>query len=268
MVFLPKLLELISREAPAVNIHTVQVPAQRMRAVALNPATWISPWDIRRVEGSIHQQVLFEEHYVGIVRANHPTIRDSITFEQFLRTPHLVYQPSGGGHGSQENVVDKAFWAAGVERRVAVRVAHTMGITSMVSNTGLAGSGPAPPRAGLRHARGCHGARTADRHSQFNIAQYWHDRFHTDPGNRWLRSVFARLYGRPRRTGARQRLGSRIGRRPERGHPPRSHPSFPEDIPRISTGDLTVAVREPYRPERRVNRPRRAASLEWTRRRK
>jgi DNA-binding transcriptional LysR family regulator len=35
MVFLPKLLELISREAPAVNIHTVQVPAQRMRGVAL-----------------------------------------------------------------------------------------------------------------------------------------------------------------------------------------------------------------------------------------
>jgi DNA-binding transcriptional LysR family regulator len=31
---------------------------------------------------------------------------------------------------------------------------------------------------------------------KFNIAQYWHDRFHTDPGNRWLRSVFARLYGR------------------------------------------------------------------------
>ena len=35
MVFLPKLLDLISREAPAVNIHTVQVPAQRMRGVAL-----------------------------------------------------------------------------------------------------------------------------------------------------------------------------------------------------------------------------------------
>ncbi len=31
---------------------------------------------------------------------------------------------------------------------------------------------------------------------KFNIAQYWHDRFHTDPGNRWLRGVFARLYGR------------------------------------------------------------------------
>jgi hypothetical protein len=30
----------------------------------------------------------------------------------------------------------------------------------------------------------------------FSIAQYWHDRFHADPGNRWLRKVFLRLYGR------------------------------------------------------------------------
>lgn len=26
------------------------------------------------------------------------------------------------------------------------------------------------------------------------IAQYWHARFDADPGNRWLRSAFARLY--------------------------------------------------------------------------
>ena len=197
MVFLPKLLELISREAPAVNIHTVQVPAQRMRGVALESGDVdLAVGYFEEFEGSIHQQVLFEEHYVGMVRTNHPTIRDTITFEQFLQTPHLVYQPSGGGHSSQDSVVDKAFWAAGVERRVAVRVAHTMGITSMVSNTDLLVVVP------HRLARAC--VELVDVTvlelpidiPKFNIAQYWHERFHTDPGNRWLRGVFARLYGR------------------------------------------------------------------------
>jgi len=101
MVFLPKLLDLISREAPAVNIHTVQVPAQRMRGVALESGDVdLAVGYFEEFEGSIHQQVLFEEHYVGIVRANHPTIHDTITFEQFLQTPHLVYQLSGGGYSS------------------------------------------------------------------------------------------------------------------------------------------------------------------------
>jgi len=25
--------------------------------------------------------------------------------------------------------------------------------------------------------------------------EYWHERYHTDPGNRWLRNLFAQLYG-------------------------------------------------------------------------
>jgi DNA-binding transcriptional LysR family regulator len=197
MVFLPKLLDLIAREAPAVNIHTVQVPPSRMRGVALESGDVdLAVGYFEEFEGTIHQQVLFEEHYVGIVRANHPTIRDTLSFEQFLRTPHLVYQPSGGGHGSQDGVVDKAFWAAGVERRVAVRVVHTMGITSIVSNTDLLVVVP------HRLARAC--VELGDvtvlelpiEIPHFNIAQYWHDRFHADPGNRWLRGVFAKLYGR------------------------------------------------------------------------
>lgn len=197
MVLLPKLLELISREAPAVNIHTVQVPSARMRGVALESGDVdLAVGYFEEFEGSIRCQVLFEEHYVGMVRANHPTIRGTISFEQFLNTPHLVYQPSGGGHGSQDNVVDKAFWSAGVERRVAVRVAHTMGISSMVSSTDLL---VVVPHRLARASDGLIDVTILELPidiPRFHIAQYWHDRFHADPGNRWLRSLFVRLYGR------------------------------------------------------------------------
>lgn len=196
MVLLPKLLELLSREAPAVNVHTVQVPSSRMRGVALESGDVdLAVGYFEEFESSMHRQVLFEEHYVGMVRANHPTIGDTISFEQFLQIPQLVYHPSGGGHGSQENVVDKAFSTAGVERRVAVRVAHAMGITSMVSSSNLLVVVPS------RLARACDELIDVTllelpiEVPRFPIAQYWHDRFHTDPGNRWLRGLFARLYG-------------------------------------------------------------------------
>ena len=31
---------------------------------------------------------------------------------------------------------------------------------------------------------------------RFPIALYWHDRFHRDPGNQWLRRVFAKIHGK------------------------------------------------------------------------
>jgi DNA-binding transcriptional LysR family regulator len=196
MVLLPKLLEHMSREAPAVNIHTVQVPPARMRGVALESGDVdLAVGHFEEFEGSIHRQVMFQEHHVGIVRANHPTVRGSISFEQFLRIPHLVYGPSGGGHGSQDSLIDKAFYAAGVERRVAVRVAHTMGITSIVSNTDLLVV--VPHRLALACAALCEVAvlELPIEIPPFPIAQYWHERFHTDPSNQWLRGLFIRLFG-------------------------------------------------------------------------
>jgi DNA-binding transcriptional LysR family regulator len=196
MVLLPRLLDFLSREAPSVNVHTVQVPSSRMRGVALESGEVdLAVGYFEEFENSMHCQVLFEEHYVGMVRKGHPTIGKTISFEQFLQTPQLVYHPSGGGHGSQESVVDKAFLAAGVERRVAVRVAHAMGVTSMVSNSNLLVIVPS------RLANAC--TEFIDvtllelpiEVPGFSIAQYWHDRFHADPGNRWLRGLFARLYG-------------------------------------------------------------------------
>jgi DNA-binding transcriptional LysR family regulator len=207
MALLPRVLALIVEEAPLVNIQTVQIPTLRMRSVGLESGDVdLAVGYFEEFDGSMHRQVLFEEHYVGMVRAAHPTIRTTLSFEQFLQSPHLVYQPSGGGHGSQENFVDKAFWQAGVERRVAVRLAHAVGISAMVSHTDLLVIVP------HMLAQAC--ANLVDvsildlpiEIPRIQIAQYWHDRFHTDPGSRWLRSIFARLYGSRRHVPEAQSL--------------------------------------------------------------
>jgi DNA-binding transcriptional LysR family regulator len=196
MVLLPQILEVISKHAKHINIQTVPLPSSRMRSIALESGEVdLAVGYFEEFEGSIHRQVLFEEHYVGMVREGHPTICDTLSFEQFLQTPQLVYQPSGGGHSSQENFVDKAFWEAGVERRVAVRLAHTMGITSMVSKTDLLVVVPHLLAQACKRTTGVSILELPIDIPNFTVAQYWHERFHSDPGNRWLRGLFAKLYG-------------------------------------------------------------------------
>lgn len=195
LVFMPRLLERIARVAPHVNIHTVQVPSGRLRDLALESGEVdLAAGYFENFDGSFRQQLLFEEHYVGMVRSGHPTIGDSLTLDTFLATPQLVYQPTGGGHGLQESAVHHAFAAADVPHRVAMRAAHSMGMTSIVSNTDLLVIVPSRLAAACSELADVRILALPVDIPKFQIKQHWHERFHHDPGNCWLRGLVAELF--------------------------------------------------------------------------
>jgi len=79
---------------------------------------------------------------------------------------------------------------------VAVRLAHAVGMSAMVSTTDHLVV--IPHRLALACAR-LIPVRILElpiEIPRFQVAQFWHDRFHADPGNQWLRGIFRRLYGR------------------------------------------------------------------------
>jgi DNA-binding transcriptional LysR family regulator len=196
MALLPRLLSVLTSEAPSVNIETVQMPSLRMRGMGMESGDVdLAVGYFEDFDGSIRCQVLFEEWYVGMVRESHPVIRDVLSFEQFLQASHVIYQPAGGGHASQESFVDKAFWAAGLHRRVAVRLAHAVGMSSMVSNTDHLVVIPHMLALACARLVPVNILELPIEIPRFQVAQYWHERFHADPGNRWLRGVFRRLCG-------------------------------------------------------------------------
>lgn len=195
MVFMPRLLERITRVAPLVNVHTVQVPTGRLRDLALESGEVdLAAGYFENFDGSFRQQVLFEETYVGMVRCGHPTIGEALPLETFLATPQLVYQPTGGGHGLQENAVHHAFAGADVPHRIAVRAAHAMGVTSIVSSTDLLVIVPSRLAAACSELADVRILALPVEIPKFQIKQHWHERFHHDPGNRWLRGLVAELF--------------------------------------------------------------------------
>jgi DNA-binding transcriptional LysR family regulator len=195
LVFMPRLLERVTRVAPHVNIHTVQVPSSRLRDMALESGEVdLAAGYFENFDGSFRQQLLFEESYVGMVRSGHPTIGEKLSLDTFLATPQLVYQPTGGGHGQQENAVQHAFAAADVPRRVAMRAAHSMGVPSIVSSTDLLVIVPSRLAAACRELADIRILALPVDIPKFQIKQHWHERFHHDPGNAWLRGLVAELF--------------------------------------------------------------------------
>jgi len=195
MIFAPRLLERLTKVAPQVSIHTVQVPTSAMRDLALESGEVdLAAGYFEDFDGSFRQQLLFEESYVGMVRTAHPTIRDTLTLDTFLATPQLVYKPTGGGHGLQESAVHQAFADADVPRRVAMRAAHSMGVTSIVSNTDLLVIVPSRLAVACRELADVRILALPVEIPKFQIKQHWHERFHHDPGNVWLRGLVAELF--------------------------------------------------------------------------
>jgi DNA-binding transcriptional LysR family regulator len=195
LVFMPRLLERVAKAAPHVNIHTVQVPNSRLRDMALESGEVdLAAGYFENFDGSFRQQLLFEEHYVGMVRCGHPTVGDTLPLDTFLATPQLVYQPTGGGHGQQENAVAHAFAGVDAPRRVAMRAAHAMGVASIVSNTDLLVIVPSRLAAACRELADVRILALPVDIPKFQIKQHWHERFHHDPGNAWLRSLVAELF--------------------------------------------------------------------------
>lgn len=196
MMLLPRLLELLASEGPQIGIHTVQTPPFRLREAAMESGDVdLAVGYFQDFEGPFRCQSLFTEDFVCLVRADHPHIRGSLTLEQFLATDQLVYLPSGGGHSYQELLVEKVFQERGLRRHVAVRASHFLGLWSVIAGSDLIVTMPRRVAKACAAMAALQILETPVPLPSFQVTQYWHERFHHDPANKWLRSRFAELYG-------------------------------------------------------------------------
>jgi DNA-binding transcriptional LysR family regulator len=195
MVLLPPLVALVMGDCPHIGIQTVQTPPFRLREAAMESGDVdLAVGYFQDFEGPFHCQGLFIEDFVCMVRAGHPHIQGNLSLKQFLATEQLVYVPSGGGHHYQESLVEKVYQEQGLPRRVAVRLSHFLGLWTIIMASDLLVTIP------RRLAKACATMvnvqilETPITLPSFQITQYWHERFHNDPANKWLRGRFAELF--------------------------------------------------------------------------
>ena len=62
------------------------------------------------------------------------------------------------------------------------------------SRTDTVATLPAGIAAELGDALGLRVFATPTRLPRIDVSQYWHERFHREPGNQWIRGVFAELF--------------------------------------------------------------------------
>lgn len=193
MTVLGPALDARLREAPGVTLHVL--PPQRDETVQLRDGTIdlaIGVYDYApysELPNDLRIQQLLVDHYVCVVREDHPTVKNSLTLEQYAALEHVQVAVRGAPGG----YVDDLLATLGHTRRIARAMPYFLAALVLISESDyvltlsvrlvkrLAGMLPIklvqPPRSlGLE---------------PYQVSQLWHPRNDRDFAHRWLRDAIA-----------------------------------------------------------------------------
>ncbi len=181
--FGPALIGRVREEAPGVALRFVRKldkDSAGLRDGSINFETGVVAGGIGP---EVRAQALFEDRYVGVVRADHPLARGgAVTPEAYAAFPHVVaWRP-----GLELGAVDARLEAAGLKRDVAATVDGFAAALALARGSDLVATVPETHTAGLRH--GMHGFPLPVPDEPFTISLLWHPRLDGDAAHRWLRA--------------------------------------------------------------------------------
>jgi DNA-binding transcriptional LysR family regulator len=190
VVCLPRIALALGKSAPGIQLRTVFKPIPETMAGMGSGQIDLSLGFLPALETGIHRKLLFKQHYVCVMRAGHPLALRRLTAQRFSDSEHLLVEYSGSGHQQLE----RALVDAGARNRIRVRLPQYLAAPHFVIDSDLLWSVPAI----LAETLSVHYPLVIKPHPlevpEFEIGLYWHDRYHRDPANKWLRDFVVQQF--------------------------------------------------------------------------
>jgi DNA-binding transcriptional LysR family regulator len=142
------------------------------------------------LEAGFYQQKLFDQHFVCLVSNRHPRVREALSVAALQAEQHVRVSSSGTGHA----IVDKTLGELGMPRNVALQVPSFLGVARIVAQTELVAIVPYRYGAAMAASEDVRMLPLPVDLPSFQVKQHWHERYHEDASNRWLRQVVAMLF--------------------------------------------------------------------------
>ncbi len=186
---LPRLMAALKRAAPNVNIVATQVPRDRFRSVLENGEADLALGNLPELKSGFYQQRLFQDNYVCLARSNHPDIGDRLSLRQYMQGSHIQVSTSVG-----DTIINHELAKRRLQRRIALQVPHFLVVTVIVMHSDLLVTIPSTVVSLLRTMERVKVMKLPFAIPDANVRQFWHQRYHHDPANRWLRRLIAGIF--------------------------------------------------------------------------
>lgn len=191
-IYLPKLIPHLASAAPNVDLVIHQLSRETLRDRLESGALDLAIGPLEGLQAGFYQQRLYDSAWICAFRVDHPRIHDELTLDLFLSEQHLLIAPPGTIH---QGVVETTLGELGRKRRVTVRVPHFHVAAPILGASDLIA---AVPQGFIEVENASDSLRSLPlpfHTEKLVIRQFWHERFHEDSQNQWLRQQVLKLFG-------------------------------------------------------------------------
>lgn len=136
---IPMFVGLLQREAPGIDLTISALSSHRVFSALESGEVDLALGVFPVFPSHISSEVLYHEHFLGLVREGHPLAQDPPCIEEYVSYPHILVSTTGEG----ESIVERTLRGQGLKRRIAVRVPYFLAIPPLLQETQLVATLPA-----------------------------------------------------------------------------------------------------------------------------
>jgi DNA-binding transcriptional LysR family regulator len=189
---LPTLVDYLERKAPGVRLAVrapdLQTVAKQMESGEVD----LCITGLQNAPAGLHQQPLYTERMVSVVRRKHPGVGARLTLEKFCSLEHILVSVRGSGFSAR---IDDALAKLGRKRRARLAVPHFLLVPEIVARSDMISA--LPERLARGYANKLRIFELPLKIEGFTVGQIWHERNQREPAQLWLREVLLELAQKP-----------------------------------------------------------------------
>ena len=179
-------------DAPAARFASVDFRRRDLARVLADGGLDVVVDVLSRSGAPLKAKPLSRDTLVVVARHDHPRVTGAIDLSTYLALDHVMATPRSSGLGME----DEALAEQGHERRIAVRAQHVTAAWRIVARTDMVLTLARSNALAMQQVAPLQILPLPVEVAPRTLHLLWHESADRDPGNAWLRGVFASVAGR------------------------------------------------------------------------
>jgi DNA-binding transcriptional LysR family regulator len=184
-------LTALRQQAPGLRIALLPVQDLQIQSALERGTADLALITPETTPPDLHARKLFDEHYVCVMREQHPAAGKALDLDTFCALDHALVSYTGG---SFSGITDDALARLQRSRRVCLSVKNFLVLPDIIRSSDLVA---VVPSRLVRDMPGLICLPPPLAIPGFTKVLAWHERSHRDPGHRWLRELLVSRCAEP-----------------------------------------------------------------------